>query len=95
MAQMLLLWLCLALLLLGVVLASCLVVIGGLANSAWAWLAPGILVVAAIVFDETWFSLYPVLPAAAGQRVRRPPRHERPGHDRQAAGGADPARHLG
>jgi hypothetical protein len=59
MTQMLLLWLCLALLLLGVVLASCLVVTGGLANSPWAWLPLGILVVTAIVFDETWFSLYP------------------------------------
>jgi hypothetical protein len=59
MAQMLLLWLCLAVLVLGAVLVSSLAAVSGLASTLWGLLPAGVLLAAAVVFDETWLSLYP------------------------------------
>jgi hypothetical protein len=59
MAQMLLLWLCLLVLILAAVLASGWVATSGLDASWWAFVPVGALVVIGVSADETWFSLYP------------------------------------
>ena len=59
MAQMLLLWVCLLVLILAAVLASGWVASSGLDASWWAFVPVGALIVIAVSADETWFSLYP------------------------------------
>jgi hypothetical protein len=59
MAQMLLLWVCLLVLILAAVLASGWVATSGLDASWWALVPVGALIVIAVSADETWFSLYP------------------------------------
>ena len=59
MAQMLLLWVCLLVLILAAVLASGWVASSGLDASWWAFVPVGVLLVIAVSADETWFSLYP------------------------------------
>ena len=59
MAQMLLLWVCLLVLILAAVLASGWVATSGLDASWWAFVPVGVLLVIAVFADETWFSLYP------------------------------------
>lgn len=58
MIQMMLLWLCLLVLVLGAVLASGWVATSGLDDSWWALLPVGLLVFAAIFVEETWLSLH-------------------------------------
>jgi hypothetical protein len=57
MAQLLLLWLCLLVLVLAAVLAGGWVATSGLDDSWWALLPVGVLLIIAIFVDETWLSL--------------------------------------
>jgi hypothetical protein len=59
MTQMLLLWIVMAVLVAGAVLASGWVATSGLDTSWWALLPIGVLLLVAAVADETWLSLYP------------------------------------
>jgi hypothetical protein len=59
MIQMLLLWLCLLVIVLGAFLASGWVATSGLDSSWWALLPVGVLVFAAIFVDQSWLSLQP------------------------------------
>ena len=57
MAQLLLLWLCLLVLVLAAVLAGGWVAASGLDDSWWALLPVGVLLIIAVLVDETWLSL--------------------------------------
>ena len=79
MAQMLLLWVCLLVLILAAVLASGWVASSGLDASWWAFVPVGALVVIAVSADETWFSLYPFYRQRLASAFALQRRADRPG----------------